>query len=299
MVPKPPLLTELHDGRRKFLALVGELRPDLHRYCARMTGSAVDGEDVVQAALARAYFQLGGLHELPSMRAWLFRIAHHCAIDFLRARDARRGELLDEETAAPASPAEEPLLRDEAVRLALSRFMRLSTAQRCCVILKDVLGDTLEEISNLSGMSVAAVKSALHRGRAALRASVASHRSEPSAFAPPSPLLERYSTLFNTRDWQGVRTLLAESVRVELVSRGVREGRATIDSYFTHYSALEGWRFAPARLDGREVLAVFEAGAAAATHVVELSFGSGQIVAVRDFRYVPYLLRDPAIVVST
>ena len=34
-----------------FDRLLGELRPKLHRYCARMTGSVIDGEDVVQEAL--------------------------------------------------------------------------------------------------------------------------------------------------------------------------------------------------------------------------------------------------------
>jgi RNA polymerase sigma-70 factor (ECF subfamily) len=42
------------DVRNQFEHLVGELRPKLHRYCARMTGSAVDGEDIVQDALIKA-----------------------------------------------------------------------------------------------------------------------------------------------------------------------------------------------------------------------------------------------------
>ena len=45
------------------------MRPELHRYCARMTGSIADGEDVVQDTLARAYYEL---KELPAMRSWLF-----------------------------------------------------------------------------------------------------------------------------------------------------------------------------------------------------------------------------------
>ncbi|TGT62291.1 RNA polymerase sigma factor, partial [bacterium M00.F.Ca.ET.159.01.1.1] len=40
---------------RPFDRLFGELRPKLHRYCARMTGSVVDGEDVLQEALAKAF----------------------------------------------------------------------------------------------------------------------------------------------------------------------------------------------------------------------------------------------------
>ena len=53
------------DRRAEFLALTGELRPELHRYCARLMGSVIDGEDVVQDALARALVALGHIEEMP------------------------------------------------------------------------------------------------------------------------------------------------------------------------------------------------------------------------------------------
>jgi DNA-directed RNA polymerase specialized sigma24 family protein len=62
------LFSTLHAGREGFLALVAEIRPDLHRYCARMTGSVADGEDVVQDALARAYYALSEVDEMPPLR---------------------------------------------------------------------------------------------------------------------------------------------------------------------------------------------------------------------------------------
>jgi RNA polymerase sigma-70 factor (ECF subfamily) len=49
------------DERDRFEQLVGEVRPKLHRYCARMTGSAVDGEDIVQDALMKALAALPGV----------------------------------------------------------------------------------------------------------------------------------------------------------------------------------------------------------------------------------------------
>ena len=52
------IIADLEQGRRQFLALVDDIRPDLHRYCTRMTGSVADGEDVVQDTLARAYYEL-------------------------------------------------------------------------------------------------------------------------------------------------------------------------------------------------------------------------------------------------
>ena len=72
-----------------FLATVEELRPSLHRYCARMTGSVADGEDVVQDALFHAYRRLDSFDDARPLKPWLFRIAHNRCIDFLRSRGAR------------------------------------------------------------------------------------------------------------------------------------------------------------------------------------------------------------------
>ena len=58
MTPDEAIFAKLQEGSSAFLALVAEVRPDLHRYCARMTGSIADGEDVVQDTLARAYYEL-------------------------------------------------------------------------------------------------------------------------------------------------------------------------------------------------------------------------------------------------
>src|SRR4029450_1086651 len=117
-------LDTLRQGREAFLALVADLRPDLHRYCARMTGSVADGEDVVQDTLARAYYELSELRELPALRSWLFRIAHNRALDYLRRYDRRMSEPL--EVAMDIADSEvldldNPLARDEAVRAAVSR----------------------------------------------------------------------------------------------------------------------------------------------------------------------------------
>jgi RNA polymerase sigma factor (sigma-70 family) len=142
-----PLLAQLQDTRRTFLALAAEIRPELHRYCARMTGSIADGEDVVQDTLARAFYELSALKELPALRGWLFRIAHNRALDFLRRYDRRMSEPIDaiEHLAEESGAAEEEVVREQAIRTAVSRFLELPPAQRSCVILKDVLGHSLED----------------------------------------------------------------------------------------------------------------------------------------------------------
>src|SRR5262245_58769306 len=87
---KPP--PELGPAREKFLELVAELRPELHRYCARLTGSIVEGEDVVQDTLAKAYYAISMATEMPPLRPFLFRIAHNTALDLLRRYERKHVE---------------------------------------------------------------------------------------------------------------------------------------------------------------------------------------------------------------
>jgi RNA polymerase sigma factor (sigma-70 family) len=288
-------LADLSAARQRFLSLVEDIRPDLHRYCARMTGSVIDGEDIVQDALARAYYELSALKQLPALRSWLFRIAHNRALDFLRRYDQRMREPLDaalDIVADTASDPEDTLIRDEALHATLSRFLELPPAQRSCVILKDVLGYSLDEIAGMLNLSVPAVKAALHRGRSRLRAQ-ADETTRPRPPRAISPTLARYADLFNARDWDGVRAMLVDEVKLDLVSASRRFGRRDVEVYFTNYSRWTGWRLIPGWVDGREaVIVVCEPPAAPRWYVVEVTVAGDRIAAIRDFHHVPYISRD-------
>jgi RNA polymerase sigma-70 factor (ECF subfamily) len=289
-----------HEGRRRFLELVADLRPELHRYCARMTGSVADGEDIVQETLARAYYLLPEMDEVPAFRPWLFRIAHNRALDHLRRYEARMGEPLEVVQDSAADPAPDPgdaIAHQQAVQAAVSRFVELAPAQRSCVILKDVLGHSLEEIGGLLELSLPAVKAALQRGRVRLRELAVTQPPEPP---PPqtAPAVARYVALFNARDWDGVRAMLAEDVQLDLVSRAQRAGRAVGD-YLTNYDRYRDWRLAPAWLERREVIAAFRApGDTRPGYFIELDFEQGKIRRIRDFRYVPYVMQDAVVVLA-
>src|SRR5213593_2840182 len=117
--------------------LLAELRPKLHRYCARMVGSAIDGEDVVQDALLKAVQSLAAAGPIGNPEGWLFRIAHNTALDFLRRRNRQQAMRSAEEVDMIADP-DDTLEHRQATVASMRTFMRLPVAQRSSVILMDV-----------------------------------------------------------------------------------------------------------------------------------------------------------------
>lgn len=288
--------------RAELLALAGELRPELHRYCARLMGSVIDGEDVVQDTLARAFVALDGLSEVPPLRAWLFRIAHNRALDLLRSRAIRAAEPIEvaRNVADQATPDPvEILMRQEAVRTAVSRFTELSILQRSVVILKDVLDEPLAEIAALLDLTVDSVKAHLARGRARLKEINATVGQRPDA-KPTSAAVARYVALFNQRDWDGLRALLADDVKLNQSTHPVRVGSADVGMFFSIYAKIDGVWLVPAWLEGREVIAVFEDRAdPKPSYIMWLEWRGGQISFIRDYRYVRYVADDAELVLAS
>jgi RNA polymerase sigma factor (sigma-70 family) len=283
------------DRRAELLALTAELRPELHRYCARLMGSVIDGEDVVQDTMARALVALGEIEEVPPLRPWLFKIAHNRALDLLRGRALRKAEPIEaaSDIADEANPDPvEVLMRQEAVETAVSRFAELSLMQRSVVILKDVLDESLKDIADLLDLTVDAVKAHLARGRARLR-EINAQAAQLAAARPASAATARYVALFNARNWEGLRALLADDVRLHQSTYPVRTGAADVGLFFTIYAKFEGVRLAPAWVEGREVIAVFEDGAGAEpSYFLWLEWRNGRISFIRDYRYARYIVRD-------
>jgi RNA polymerase sigma factor (sigma-70 family) len=278
----------IQNAREQFLALVADVRPELHRYCARLTGSVIEGEDIVQDTLSKAFFAMSLTPDVPPLRPWLFRIAHNAAVDFLRRRGRRQTEPTDDiDEIAAYEDAEDPMV----VRAALARFVTLPLTQRSAVILKDVLGHSLEETAETMGTTVMAVKAALVRGRRSLRDEA---RDEPCPTSSMRRDLERYASLFNARDWDGVRALVSDDCRLDLVSKSERRGKE-VGLYFGNY-AKAGVELRVVRLEGQLVLAAHVAGETSPSYFILLDFEEdGRVRAIRDFRYVPYIAREAEI----
>ncbi len=268
--------------------MVEGIRPDLHRYCARLTGSVVEGEDVVQDALAKALYALSLQPEVPPLRPWLFRVAHNQAMDYLKSHGRRYTEVRDDlEDVAGAEERPDPAL----VRAALARFLALPVTQRSAVILKDVLGCSLEEAAETMGTTVLAVKAALVRGRGKLLAALREdeeRRERPDEATRAA--LDRYAALFNARDWDGVRALVADDCSLDLVSKSQRRGKA-VGAYFSRYEK-ESVTLRVVRLEGRLALAAHVGGAETAAYFILTEWEGGRVASIRDFRYVPYVAAE-------
>ncbi|CCD97703.1 sigma-70 family RNA polymerase sigma factor [Bradyrhizobium sp. STM 3809] len=281
--------------RAELVALAEQVRPELHRYCARLMGSVIDGEDVVQDALTRALVVVEEMKDIGSLRAWLFRVAHNRALDLLRGRAIQAAEPMEaaDDIADQSAPdAAETMMRKEAIRTAVSRFTELPIPQRSILILKDVLDEPLADIAALLGLTVDSVKAHLARARARLSEINAVAEARPVA-KPASEAVARYVGLFNRRDWDGLRALLADDVRLHQSTHPVRVGSADVGLFFSIYAGMADVRLAPAWLEGREVIAVFErADDPQPSYLMWLSWRDGKISFIRDYRYVRYVMAD-------
>jgi RNA polymerase sigma factor (sigma-70 family) len=294
------------DHRAQLLALAEELRPELHRYCARLMGSVIDGEDVVQDTLVRAFaalqdLKLDTMEAMPPLRPWLFRIAHNRALDLLRGAALRASEPVDAaaDVADPSSPDPvEMLMRQQAVKTAVSRFAELPTLQRSVIILKDVLDESLADIAALLDLTVDAVKGHLARGRARLREINAQARPLAEA-RPASAAAARYAALFNQHNWDALRALLADDVKLKQSAHPLRVGRADVGMFFSIYARSDVW-LAPAWLEGREVIAVFDnRDDPKPGYMMWLEWRDGRISFIRDYRHVRYVAADAELVFAS
>jgi RNA polymerase sigma-70 factor, ECF subfamily len=273
-------------------ALLVAMRPKLHRYCARMVGSVIDGEDVLQDALIKAIESFPSAGPLGNPEGWLFRIAHNTALDFLRRRSRQQALRSGEEVDMIADPAD-PVASRQVARASLRTFMRLPVAQRSSVILMDVLGCSLQELRDVMDFSLPAVKAALQRGRARLRelAAEPDDMPHPEWTAAERDRLGAYVAHFNARDFDAVRAMIADDVRLDLVNKTRMKGKAEVSRYFGNYAGMADWRLAPGLVEGRPAILVFDPGEPGAPkYFMLLQWSAGKVATIRDFRHAPYIV---------
>ena len=295
----------VEQARQQFLSSVEAMRPRLHRFCARMLGSALDGEDLVQETLAQAFDALATLDDASKLEPWLFRIAHHKCVDFLRRERRQREDTVSySDEYEPQVWAETSANDDAPIDEALAALVGvLPPKERAAVLLKDVLDYSLGEIAGMIDSTVGGVKAALHRARGKLRSlsapsPEATNQARSSRFvldAERRRLLEAYVDCFNRRDWEALGRLIQVDARLELV--GAAEG-TMLDvgrNYYSNYAKLPWeWRLSLARVDGESVVVHWRRIDREWQPVTaaRLWCEHGRVVRIRDYVHVEYLLQD-------
>jgi RNA polymerase sigma-70 factor, ECF subfamily len=276
-----------------FLETVSQIRPRLHRYCARMTGSVLDGEDVVQEALFEAYRKLDQFDDTRPLSPWLFRIAHNRCIDFLRHRRAEREAVARGAASEIAMPTEPAILGiGKAVEYLV---LTLPPKERACLLLKDVFDYTLEEIAELVGSTVGGVKAALKRGRLKLAASPCPVKSSRTADPNLARVLHLYVERFNSRDWNSLRELISADARLRVSDAFA--GKLADAPYFRNYERWSiPWRMAAGEVDGEPVVIILQRGADTWTaySMVRLSVIENHIDSIVDYAHCPWVIEAAA-----
>ncbi|MDB5506844.1 MAG: hypothetical protein JWR75_1482 [Devosia sp.] len=276
----------MHAPNDELERLLYGIRPRLHRFCARMLGSAIDGEDIAHDTMLKALEAFPRQSGIDNLEAWVFRIARNTALDFLRRRN--RGLVVS--VGDEAEFVDYYMNSDRGLQAAASlrQFMRLPPAQRASVILMDVIGYSLEEVAGILETTVPGVKASLHRGRERLQVLA----NEPAATPLVAlPELERkqllnYVDRFNARDFDALRVLLAEDVRLD-VNRDRLYGKA-VRQYYSRYAEVFDLRLAPAVAEGQAVALAFVNERL--SYFIAFDWADGKINKILDFRYAGYVL---------
>ena len=158
----------------------------------------------------------------------------------------------------------------------------------------DAFLQSVDEVASIAECSPAAAKSALQRGRAALKrlAQLPEDTRLPLMSDSDRRKITAYVHLFRSGDFDAIRAMLADDVKLDLVNRLQLEGREKIDLYFTRYAEVTKWRFALGAVEGQPAMLVFDSTGPMErpAHFVLLDWAESQIIGIRDFLFAPYVL---------
>lgn len=292
--------TELLDGvraaQRAFFARIEPIRPELHRYCRRLTGNVWDAEDLLQETLTRAFARAADSHQqVQRVLPWLIRIATNAYLDAWRRPAPVPAELPERRQPDGSDPLE--------VRDALGEVSTLlSPQERAAVVLKDVFEFSLAEIGAMLGTSVGAVKAALHRGRDRLGAPTR-EEARMRRTSPDRAVLDAMAQAFTAYDVDRLTSLLLADATSEVVGMVYEVGADTMRRGSIHHTLVVEsdirYRAEVRELAGEPLLVLWETpvdGSApeAVSDVLRIETADDRVASIRWYYFCPETLTEVA-----
>ncbi|MFW6719842.1 RNA polymerase sigma factor [Streptomyces sp. MAR4 CNY-716] len=171
--PDERLIKAAQDGDATSLtAVVLQSQPHVRKFAASLCASPQDAEDAAQEALIILYRKIGTLRATGALASWMFRIVRNECLRQVRRLLPRSGEAPAEPEASAEPSAEDAVLRRLEVERIAAAVCALPRDQRQVLIMRDVQDLPGRTVARSLGLSTAAMKSRLHRARAALRHSL-------------------------------------------------------------------------------------------------------------------------------
>jgi RNA polymerase sigma-70 factor, ECF subfamily len=161
--------------KEQFVSLVNGIRTELYNFALRLTGSKEEAEDLLQESYFKAYKYFHQLREQTKFKEWIFQITANQFKNFLRKKKKENTFYQDDSENAFNEPEkihknpDEMFLQKDRSTVVRDALEMISPKMRCVLILFEIEGYSIEEVSETLGISRGTVKSRLHYARRKLR----------------------------------------------------------------------------------------------------------------------------------
>lgn len=168
------------DGKKnEFSHIVKKYKDQIYFFILKMVHNEEDAMDLAQETFIKAFNGLEGYREEYSFKSWVYTIASHHTIDFLRKKKQRKEtDLLDIDRNKPYVPLIDSLIKDETMQRLDGEIDKLSENYRMVILLKHKEEMTIEEIAGIMEVPQGTVKVWLHRARAQLKKRMMSNEAK-------------------------------------------------------------------------------------------------------------------------
>jgi RNA polymerase sigma-70 factor (ECF subfamily) len=148
-----------------FSSLYKKYAPDVYRFALYLSGERGEAEDITSETFVRAWTSPGPI-EMATVKSYLFTIARNLFLQGLRKKS--RHVALDDELRDPQAGPYVQAEQREKLHVVMTELQRLPEASRSALLMRAMDGMAYEEIAQVLGNSLAAVKVKIHRARLAL-----------------------------------------------------------------------------------------------------------------------------------